>query len=956
MIVGGKHALVGRTREVDEIIGLTRATKHTQALLITGPSGAGRTALLDEAARRCAAEDIGVSRLRLHPEDADTPYGLLYRLASDLDRTRPAAGTAARPGGVARSRQALLDTIIAAVTAEHDAGGMLPRLVAALAAALASTGPLVVLLDDAQWADPSSVGVLTMFCARITSPARLVLTLPIGAESSYHELIGSGAARTLPLPPLRREQVAEVVAGRCHAATPEAELVDAVHRAARGNARATVDVIDALVAAGSVRVVHGRAVLSDTESVPAVPIRHTPLLTELRRRGARHWAIATGMAMLAPLGTGAVAVLAEELGLPDTDVVAVLDTLTAERILARDAGPRSWTFRLPAVASALAACVGPARSRALAGLAAATTLAGRRTTDTAPPADPFLADLLANAGSLVDPEQALPCLLDAADTATATEATRWYRAAIELTTDPARRRRIRMAMVRTGIEAGRWTETATQITEALSTGGHPDAEVAELMVGATTAAAAGDDDELRRLAQGRSDRPAAALARIAALVHLGRWDEADSALSAHRADRPADGVPGELGRRLADTLDLVLGRPPAPAGATVVSAPRRVRADAARHDHAMACLRGDLPPASTAKAVPHPEIAVLAHYLAGDWDEALRAARVAHVRPTGTARSPLPTTVYWRAAGICALRAEFGRARDWTELGRATGARAGHLLAIPQAYVLTGTGDQDAARDLLVGALDAAAETGVRYGIEEILAALVDTEIATGRVEDARRHCAHLAEVAGRVDTGRAEVLALLARAAVEQDPTAAATAVTLARRRAQPAELASTLLAAAKAGLRPAPPAPGVLRVVRGTRRAGWPRRGARVDARHLRKPAAPGRRRGGRHQTVDAPGRRRPEQPAGGGGAAYHGEGGGRATRPAVRPDRPTVPGRADHGPVGRRRHGTDGTRGITDPCPMVKSLSGASDCPRDRVRMVRLVTVGTSSALEPRGRQPT
>ena len=954
MIVGGKHALVGRTREVDEIIGLTRATKHTQALLITGPSGAGRTALLDEAARRCAAEDIGVSRLRLHPEDADTPYGLLYRLASDLDRTRPAAGTAARPGGVARSRQALLDTIIAAVTAEHDAGGMLPRLVAALAAALASTGPLVVLLDDAQWADPSSVGVLTMFCARITSPARLVLTLPIGAESSYHELIGSGAARTLPLPPLRREQVAEVVAGRCNAATPEAELVDAVHRAARGNARATVDVIDALVAAGSVRVVHGHAVLSDTESVPAVPIRHTPLLTELRRRGARHWAIATGMAMLAPLGTGAVAVLAEELGLPDTDVVAVLDTLTAERILARDAGPRSWTFRLPAVASALAACVGPARSRALAGLAAATTLAGRRTTDTAPPADPFLADLLANAGSLVDPEQALPCLLDAADTATATEATRWYRAAIELTTDPARRRRIRMAMVRTGIEAGRWTETATQITEALSTGGHPDAEVAELMVGATTAAAAGDDDELR------------VSRRAAPTGRRRRWPGSPHSCTSVAGTRPTARCPrtGRTGRPTACRANWAAGWPtpstwcsaaPAPAGATVVSAPRRVRADAARHDHAMACLRGDLPPASTAKAVPHPEIAVLAHYLAGDWDEALRAARVAHVRPTGTARSPLPTTVYWRAAGICALRAEFGRARDWTELGRATGARAGHLLAIPQAYVLTGTGDQDAARDLLVGALDAAAETGVRYGIEEILAALVDTEIATGRVEDARRHCAHLAEVAGRVDTGRAEVLALLARAAVEQDPTAAATAVTLARRRAQPAELASTLLAAAKAGLRPAPPAPGVLRVVRGTRRAGWPRRGARVDARHLRKPAAPGRRRGGTHQTVDAPGRRRPEQPAGGGVAAYHGEGGGRATRPAVRRP-PTVPGRADHGPVGRRRHGTDGTRGITDPCPMVKSLSGASDRPRDRVRTVRLVTVGTSSALEPRGRQPT
>ena len=497
--------------------------------------------------------------------------------------------------------------------------------------------------------------------------------------------------------------------------------------------------IDALVAAGSVRVVHGHAVLSDTESVPAVPIRHTPLLTELQA-GARHWAIATGMAMLAPLGTGAVAVLAEELGLSDTDVVAVLDTLTAERILARDAGPRSWTFRLPAVASALAACVGPARSRALAGLAAATTLAGRRTTDTAPPAGPFLADLLANAGSLVDPEQALPCLLDAADTATATEATRWYRAAIELTTDPARRRRIRMAMVRTGIEAGRWTETATQITEALSTGGHPDAEVAELMVGATTAAAAGDDDELRRLAQGRSDRPAAALARIAALVHLGRWDEADSALSAHRADRPADGVPGELGRGLADTLDLVSAARPHR------QAPRSCRSPAGTCRRRPARPRDGLPTRRSAARVDGEGRTASGDRGAGPLPRR-RLGRGAPRRP-GRARAadrhgPLPAAHDGLLARGGDLRAA-GRVRPGQGLDR-TGPRhrcaAGHLLAIPQAYVLTGTGDQDAARDLLVGALDAAAETGVRYGIEEILAALVDTEIATGRVEDARRHC-----------------------------------------------------------------------------------------------------------------------------------------------------------------------------------------------------------------------
>lgn len=803
--------LVGRTRELDEIMGLARSSLRRPAqdrstqnrsaqvppvLLITGPAGSGRTALLDEAARLCVEDGIGLLRLRLRPEDATTPYGLVYRLASDLDRTKPAA---ARSGSVGRSKHDLLDTIMAAVGTEHDvAGSMLLRIVAALAAAMASVGPLAVLLDDAQWIDPASVGVLTMFCARVTSPARLVLTLPTGTESIYHELTGSGTGHILPLRPLDRVQVAEVVAGRCNGAIPEAELVDAVYQAARGNARATVSVIDTLMAGDSVHVVHGHAVLSDAEPAPIIPVLPAPLLTTLRERGSRRWAIATGMAVLAPLGAGAVAVLAEELGLPVADIVDVLDVLTAERILARGADPRCWTFRLPVVASALAACVGPARSRTLAGLA--TAMAGRGTT-----ADPFLVDLVANAGSLVDPEHAVTCLLDAAGNATAANAARWYRAAVDLTTDVTRRGAIEMQMVRAGIEGGHWTETVVQIEEALSTdnGRHGEADVAELMVSATTAAVAlGDDDELRRIAQGMPNEPAAALARVAALIHLGRWSEADDQLA---ANRPTDGVPGELARRLTDIVHLALGRPPVAADPSVASVPPRVLAEAVRHDHTMACLRGDLPPARTAAVAPHPEIAVLAHHLAGNWDGALRAARVMHARSTGTARSPLPMTAYWRAAEICALRAEFGRARDWIELGRSTGAPAGHLLAVAQAYLLTSTGDDDGAKELLGQALDTVADTGIHYGLEEILGTLVDTEVAAGRVEDARAYCARLARLAGSLGTGRAQLLALLARAATEQDLTAATAAVDLARRRAQPAELATTLLAAAKVGLRPA-------------------------------------------------------------------------------------------------------------------------------------------------------
>lgn len=799
--VSTRPPLVGRTRELDEIVSVLRSARRTPVLLVTGPPGAGRTALLDEAALRCTESRVGLLRLRSDPEDVDTPYGLLYRLASDLDRMRPAQGSAtARAGSAGRSRHELPDTILAAVGAQSDdANSMLPRLVAALATALASVGPLAVLIDDAQWADPASVAVLTMFRTRVTSVARLVLTLPTGAEPTYRELIGSGTARMLSLRPLGRAEVAEVVASRC-GATPEPDLVDTVHRAARGIAGATVDVIDSLLAGGSVHVVHGHAVLS-REPEQIVPVRPTPLLAPLRGRGPRHWAVATGLAVLEPLGADAIGVLAEELGLPVEDVVAVLDALTAERILARGSDTLCWTFQLPVMAAALAARVGPARSRALAGLAAARALAAYGTTpDSPPPTDPFLADLVARAGTLVDPGPAVSYLLAAAGGATAADATRWYHAAIDLTSDPARRDEIRLDMIRTGIEGGQWTETAARIRDALAVddGRRDEAEVVELMVVAATAAAAtADEDELRRIVADRQHGPAAQ-AGAAALVHLGRFGAADRVLI---ANRPVDGVPGELRRRLTDIVDLALGRPARPAKPSLPSLPARVRAEAVRHDHAMACLRGDLPDGSATRVMPHPEIAVLAHYLTGNWDDALRTARVVHARSTGTARSPLPATVYWRAAQICALRGEFGIARDWAELGQGIGA---HLLAVPRAYVLTSTGDHQGARALLGEALAAVRETGIRHGLEEILGALVDVDVAAGDVADAHRHGARLDELAGCVETDRAELLALLARATTDHDPTAATAAVTLARRRAQPAELASTLLVAAKAGLRP--------------------------------------------------------------------------------------------------------------------------------------------------------
>src|SRR4051812_31489172 len=89
---------------------------------------------------------------------------------------------------------------------------------------------------------------------------------------------------------------------------------------------------------------------------PAPPPLPPPGGPVRRGRGGRQWRVVTGMAVLAPLGADALPLLAQELGLPVEEVAATLDILATEQVL--DTG--GWAFRVPAIASALAAHVGPA--------------------------------------------------------------------------------------------------------------------------------------------------------------------------------------------------------------------------------------------------------------------------------------------------------------------------------------------------------------------------------------------------------------------------------------------------------------------------------------------------------------------------------------------------------------------------------------------------------------------
>ncbi|MGW5472346.1 AAA family ATPase [Streptomyces chartreusis] len=163
----GMAAPVGRDRECQLLTGLLESLPDRgAALLLRGEAGIGKTTLLDHTAR-CAR--TRVLRARGLESESVLPYGVLAELLLPL---RPFFTDL--PAG----RRTALEACFALV----EAGETNPYAVCAAAlgvlAAAGEAEPLVVLVDDLHWADPSSRQVLQFVARRLASESvALVMTL-----------------------------------------------------------------------------------------------------------------------------------------------------------------------------------------------------------------------------------------------------------------------------------------------------------------------------------------------------------------------------------------------------------------------------------------------------------------------------------------------------------------------------------------------------------------------------------------------------------------------------------------------------------------------------------------------------------------------------------------------------------------------------------------------------------
>jgi DNA-binding CsgD family transcriptional regulator len=255
------------------------------SILLYGPAGIGKSTILQALAAE--ADSALVLRANAAEAEAELPYLALVDLFDGvLDEhavALPAHLRAALDGALLRS--ALPDTA-------HDQ--LAVRLaVLELVRVVAAERPVLLVLDDVQWIDEPSAGVLRFVARRLGSVAVRVLAaerLPDGNTGSPTALdLCPPGCLELPVPPLPESDVADLLRARLGGPVPRSRL-DRVYTASGGNPLFAVEL--------------GRALRERDEDSPTAPL---PVPDRLRALLAARIATLPGHARPALLTAAATA-------------------------------------------------------------------------------------------------------------------------------------------------------------------------------------------------------------------------------------------------------------------------------------------------------------------------------------------------------------------------------------------------------------------------------------------------------------------------------------------------------------------------------------------------------------------------------------------------------------------------------------------------------------------------
>ncbi len=823
----------GRAAEIEALgEALDRVASGRPAIvLIEGEAGIGKTRLLDDALAAAAVRGMQVAVGR----------------AGELERTRP-FGVVADAFGCARSSPDPRRVAIAALLATHRGGergpitvtsdpGLRFRAVDAftdLMEELAVAGPLVIGVDDLQWADPSSLLTLGAVSRRLAYlPVALIGCLrPSPRVAELDRLAGvleAAGARQLTLRRLGDEAVAGLVAETV-AAEPGPRLLAEV-AGAGGNPLFVTELLGAIVQESAIQIAGGQAEVAEIALPP------TLRLTILRRLSSLPGDTLQALRSASILGSGfsltdlatvtarpalelsfALAEAIRACVLEDDGTVLrfrhdlIRDSIygdlpgSVRRGLHREAGLRLAQTGAPAlkVAEHLARGAGRGDAAAIAWLTMAAREAAARSPDVA-------ADLLARAVALMDPADAgrdrllaerASSLMWAGRIADAEAA---CRALLESDHDRGVEGAVRNCLGHALLTEGRGREALRELelagqspllTDAERVYGLGWASFARLWLGDLDGAAA-IGAQARSAAAAAGDHLTTSIAMDSlAMVAEFRGDLREGLQISEEARRLADHSPGRQGHRH-----------------PLYMAPGHILIELDRLDVARATLetgrriseelgvRWHLPSYQAVRGVER--------FIAGEWDDAIAELETSLdlADETGSRYS----LVY--AHGVLSLIL-FHRGDHRGAQQAAASAAAGQLSAAglryrtnwavwSRALILEAGGELTEALASLAGAWDACARLGFAHEYPLIGADLVRLALAAGDFGRARDASAAVTEVAARNEVSWMTGAALRCRGLIEDDAELLGAAAAAYARGSRPLDLALACEDAGAAGAR---------------------------------------------------------------------------------------------------------------------------------------------------------
>ncbi len=393
--------IVGREHELALLHGALAeaAAGHGSIAVVVGEPGIGKSRLAEAAVERARADGFATVWARCPESRSTPPFWTLTQISQQLSDQLPTwtvdgvelpapagpsdAGTGTGP-----------DTTSTART-----GFELYR--ASLTQVLAVDHPILVVVDDLQWADPDSLRLLEHIAADLgTTRLLLVVTMrPLDAEASdalvdcLAEIARLPASRYLEVSGLRAEEVVDWLTARGDVRAPD-EVAAVVHERTAGNPLFVKELTELLASEGRL---DDAVAVADAQAIPP-GVRFVVRRRVSRLPRSSQQLLSTAAVLGSPFRLDTLAAVVETTA---ASVLADLAPALDEGLLVESRGELAFSHAL--VGDALASEINAARRAAIhAGAAQALAAAAGPTlgTDAAVVAHHAMEGMLAGSGDL----------------------------------------------------------------------------------------------------------------------------------------------------------------------------------------------------------------------------------------------------------------------------------------------------------------------------------------------------------------------------------------------------------------------------------------------------------------------------------------------------------------------------------------------------------------------------